>query len=469
MNREEEMFEGRWYAHGPMRNTPVKGGDRKIVRKSSLSRDKFKTMRIGFLVISMLLVAIEGIKACECQLYNSALFPNFPVKRDGSGTSWLPDSSPVHAIFSRRGPWDVKVHGNLFLVYTNQDVADAGTRGAERVYSNDWFMGSASRYLGEKSKVVFRGMLSLSPFTVEGRGYPLLFQTGETWNERRLVDRQHPHDLIGELSVALSHSVSDEDTFFLYLGYPGEPALGPPSYLHRPSAQSNPVTPLGHHWQDSTHITFGVATLGWRSNNYKMEVSAFTGREPNEHRLDLDKPKFDSFSIRHSVNPMRDLAIQGSIGFIKSPESAEPKANETRANLSVIYNIKIAEKKYWATTVSYGGNAHLTRIPRPHTEFARAFLLESELEMPAYSLFTRLEYVEKFARQLTVPTTDPSRLFVTRSYSLGGTKPILTRRNFNLAAGLQGTVYKVDQDLEPLYGSWPYSLNVFLKYNLGRK
>jgi hypothetical protein len=31
--------------------------------------------------------------------------------------------------------------------------------------------------------------------------------------------------------------------------------------MHRPS-QHDPDAPIGHHWQDSTHITFGVATLG---------------------------------------------------------------------------------------------------------------------------------------------------------------------------------------------------------------
>ena len=56
-------------------------------------------------------------------------------------------------------------------------------------------------------------------------------------------------------------------------GYPGEPALGPPVFMHRLSAMDDPDAPLGHHYQDATHITFGVATLGFRLSNVKLEGS----------------------------------------------------------------------------------------------------------------------------------------------------------------------------------------------------
>ena len=49
---------------------------------------------------------------------------------------------------------------------------------------------------------------------------------------------------------------------FVYVGLPGEPALGPPAFMHRFSGEDNPEAPIAHHWLDSTHITYGVATLG---------------------------------------------------------------------------------------------------------------------------------------------------------------------------------------------------------------
>src|SRR5438270_5014221 len=37
---------------------------------------------------------------------------------------------------------------------------------------------------------------------------------------------------------------------------------GPVAFPHRPSAADDPLAPISHHWQDGTHITFGVVTAG---------------------------------------------------------------------------------------------------------------------------------------------------------------------------------------------------------------
>ncbi len=163
-------------------------------------------------------------------------------------------------------------------------------------------------------------MFSLDPITAGGEGYPLLFQTGESYKNQPLVDRQHPHDLFSELSVSYSQALSSKSDVFAYVGYPGEPALGPAAYIHRPSGFFNPDAPLTHHWVDATHITFGVATLGVRYGNVKIEGYSFTGREPDENRYDFDKPLFDSWSGRLSYNLTASWALQASHGFIKQPE-----------------------------------------------------------------------------------------------------------------------------------------------------
>ena len=57
----------------------------------------------------------------------------------------------------------------------------------------------------------------------------------------------------------------------------------------------DPDAPIGHHWQDSTHVTFGVATAGLVGPalaGCKIEGSIFTGREPDEDRYDFDQPAF---------------------------------------------------------------------------------------------------------------------------------------------------------------------------------
>ena len=58
----------------------------------------------------------------------------------------------------------------------------------------------------------------------------------------------------------------------------GEPALGPPAFMHRPSGRLLPIAPITHHWFDSTHTTQGVVTAGFApTSTTRFEVSAFNG------------------------------------------------------------------------------------------------------------------------------------------------------------------------------------------------
>ena len=147
-------------------------------------------------------------------------------------------------------------------------------------------------------------MLSLDPAMGKG-GYPLLLQTGETADgHEHLVDRQHPHDAFMELSASYSHPLGETGAAYIYAGLPGEPALGPSAFMHRFSGMDNPESPITHHWLDSTHVTFGVATVGYSwHDKMKLEGSLFTGREPDQSRWDIETPKLDSWSVRASWNP----------------------------------------------------------------------------------------------------------------------------------------------------------------------
>src|SRR5881227_3395133 len=198
-----------------------------------------------------------------------------PMSREGSGTSWLPDSSPMYGRMFMFGDDMLMLHGAIFPRYTNVSTR----RGDDRIDAPNWIMAMYSHPLGDNAQIGARLMMSLDPLTEQGRGYPLLFQTGESWNGQPLHDRQHPHDLFDELSVSLSQKFAHDLSAYLYFGYPGEPALGPPTFMHRPSAMDDPDAPIGHHWQDSTHVTFGVATAGVVWTNVKVEGSIFTGRE----------------------------------------------------------------------------------------------------------------------------------------------------------------------------------------------
>jgi hypothetical protein len=250
------------------------------------------------------------------QMPSHAFSRNLPMSRNGSGTGWNPDASPMYMWMRSSGNTDWMFHGNVFIRYTNQDIFKAGIRGKSKLDAPNWFMAMMNRKIGEKGLLNATAMISLDRITEGGSGYPLLFQSGETWKGQRLFDRQHPHDLFSGLSIGYTQLLNKDVDVFAYVGYPGEPALGTTTFMHRISSMNNPDAPLGHHWQDATHITFGVATLGIRYKNFKVEGSTFTGREPDEDRFDFDKPRFDSYSYRLSFNPTENWALQFSQGFI---------------------------------------------------------------------------------------------------------------------------------------------------------
>ena len=104
----------------------------------------------------------------------------------------------------------------------------------------------------------------------------------------RLIDRQHPHDFFMELSASVSQNIGPKSSVFLYAGLPGEPAFGPPAFMHRVAIMDSPEAPISHHWLDSTHISFGVVTAGLVLDRVKLEVSRFNGREPDQHRWNIE-------------------------------------------------------------------------------------------------------------------------------------------------------------------------------------
>jgi len=237
-----------------------------------------------------------------------------PMAREGSGTAWLPDSSPIYARMKMFSDGSMLMaHGTAFLRYTgtgsDRDFSVAGKGSRQRADAPSMFMLMYAKPLTDNSQLGLRAMFSLDPLIERGWGYPLLYQSGESYGGQPMHDRQHPHDFISELAATYSYKFDDKNSVYFYAGYPGEPALGPVAYFHRPSAANNPDAPLGHHWQDASHITFGVLTAGYTHRKVKFEVSAFNGTEPDENRWAFDRPKLNSFSARLSFNPTKEWSF----------------------------------------------------------------------------------------------------------------------------------------------------------------
>jgi hypothetical protein len=282
-------------------------------------------------------------------------FGAYSMNRDSSGTSWQPDLAPPMGRMTMTGGWMLMTDARITGVADKQ----SGPRGASDTFAEGMVMAMASRDLASGDTLGFRAMLSPDPF-MGRRGYPLLLQTGETADGvTPLVDRQHPHDLLMELAASYSHPLSSSDSVFIYAGYPGEPALGPSTFMHRISGLDDPEAPISHHWLDSTHITFGVVTVGWVRGDWKLEASQFTGREPDQYRFNFDPARFDSTSMRLAYNPDPHWSLQVSGGFLKSPEQLTPAINEQRLTASATYYTPLEGDASLAATMAFG-NKHLS-------------------------------------------------------------------------------------------------------------
>lgn len=383
---------------------------------------------------------------------------------DGSGTSRLPGGesgqadachSPVagHApggLHLTAGDWMVMAHGFVSAQYTDH----SGPRGDDKAYATSMAMLSAGRETGW-GRVQLKSMFSLEP-AMDPRGYPNLFATGETARGMALVDRQHPHDLFMELAVRLDFDLGRNTSLFVYGGPVGEPALGPSAFMHRDSARYNPEPPITHHWFDSTHITYGVATVGISSERWQVEGSAFRGAEPDEDRWDIETPRFDSWSVRASFTPVPQWTLQASYGELDEPEALHPGQDERRFTASAHY-------------ASRGLSAMLAfsakdRVPG---NTLTAWLGEANWNLSASdTIFGRIENVAN--DELFPDHDDPlhDRSFRITKIQAGYARRIALHP-FELALGGSLAAFAKPAALNEAYGRDPWGYTIFARLSLG--
>jgi hypothetical protein len=305
------------------------------------------------------------------------------------------------------------------------------------------------------------GMFSGEFFTLEDIGSPQVFQTGETYQRAPLIDYQHPHDLFMNLGADYTHRAGA--TTVLAGAYIVGPApLGPPSFMHRPSAAENPQAPLAHHLLDSTHITAGVLSGGIEGAGVRVEGGWFQGREPDEDRTDLDLGALDSWSTRLSF-ARGPWSAQASGGRLKKPEATSPY-DLTRLTASVSYEKGDADRSL-AWMAAFGQN-------REFFGHFEAYLFEATLRRsPRNAFYTRVESVAKdildagfhpigFAHRHRQSQVGALTLGYVRDV-IGGGKPSRFPGSLGLGADITG--YYVPANLKESYGS-PLSFHVFVRY-----
>jgi YHS domain-containing protein len=361
--------------------------------------------------------------------------------RDGSGTSWLPDASPMYAVHVQDGPWTLMLHENAFL----QFLRDSGTRGDEQVGSVNWVMGMAQRNAG-RGRLALRGMFSIEPWTIRGCGYPDLLASGERCAGGTIHDRQHPHDLPMEIAAEYDAPLRGAVRWQVYGGPSAEPALGPVAYPHRISAMPNPLAPVAHHWLDSTHVSFGTVTGGVYATRWKLEASAFNGREPDEHRKNIDFGALDSVSGRVWFLPTANVSLQVSVGHLRDVEAAEagvPRADAKRLTASATFH-RLGANRVSASTIAWGRNSE-------SGHGTSALMLETSVTLADRdSWFGRLELTQKTPHDLEVPPTRAA--FTVFKIQGGYTRYVRATARFKAGLGATVSAGVVPSELREVYG-----------------
>jgi hypothetical protein len=386
------------------------------------------------------------------------------LMQEASGTSVNPPAAamPMRMVMLMRSGWNLNFMADVFVTDTQQ----SGPRGTDKFYSTNTFMGSAEHSVG-RGAFLFDLMLSLEPATITDREYPELFQTGETAYGKPIEDGQHPHNLVMGAGLHYARPVGDQAIFEAYFAPVGDPALGPVAYPHRASAAELPEAPIGHHWEDSTHISYEVATVGLKYKILRLEMSGFHGGEPNENRWNIGAGAMDSWSTRLSLLPTPSWVAQVSVGRLTRPEALEP-GDVVRTTASVEYSQPMAGAD-WSTSFIFGRNHDTANGANTN-----AFLLESVVPFRKDNFFTgRWESVDKdelFAAQPTIEEqlleTVGTTTFRIGEYTLGYTRYFPLWAPLETGFGANVSTYTLPDAIVPFYGSHPFGVNVYLHFRL---
>jgi hypothetical protein len=369
---------------------------------------------------------------------------------DQHGMPNMPGMS--HAVPDGAG-WQWMTDANAYFGFNDQERKFTDFSTWE---SQNWVMLEGAHRLGS-GMFRFHDMHTLEPFTMHALGSPQVFQTGETFRRAPLIDYQHPHDLFMSLGGDYTRTAG-RFSYVLGADVVGTPTLGPPSFMHRPSAYGNPQVPLSHHYVDSTHITPGVVRGVLGINGWSVGASWFRGEEPDEKRKDLDLGRLDSYALQAGWTH-GPWSGQISGARLHLPEASTPyDADRLTGSLSYANG----DRRLSAWMFAFGQKREI------HGNF-EAYLLEATVRATDRSfVYTRLESVDK---DILDAGYHPRGTFHRHRHSQVGALTLGYLFDFlRTDAGVFGigadvTAYAVPENLREPYGS-PSSYHVFLHYAL---
>ncbi|HEX9983293.1 MAG TPA: hypothetical protein VGF69_08515 [Thermoanaerobaculia bacterium] len=232
-----------------------------------------------------------------------------PLLRNVSGTASNPgDGGP--RLFSD-GAWKAFIDSAAFVTY----VSESGpAEQRNEVFSTNFLtIGLGRDLFGDRATLLFRGRVSLEPYTVPDEGYPQVLQYVSPEAGGPLLDFMRPHDLIGEAAVHLGVRTTQASWLHLYAAPIGEPAFGAVPFAQRSSSIDFAEAPYGYEIHESVQDATSVVTLGWTSSFISLEGSVFHDAVTFDDHTDIDTDgDIDSRSARLTLTPTRNISLQVS-------------------------------------------------------------------------------------------------------------------------------------------------------------
>ena len=355
--------------------------------------------------------------------------------------------------------WMTMIHGNGFLVYTNQ----SGPRGKDAVSSPNMVMGNFGRTIHSGHFLNLNVMLTAERWTFPEDGYPLILQIGEhNAQGRPYIDSQHPHSspLMG-LTLSDTIAMGDDDYLKVFVAPRGQPTDGPIAFMHRPSGMFSPDAPLGHHiGQDVAHISSTVLGASLKLGSSRYQLSVFNGTEPEPAKVDLPIGPLNSYSARYVLEPADGNVIMLSGAFIKNPEPHEPNL-DSRTRYSGSF--------YKQVQLENGSTFHNSLILGAITSYDEAPILWSLNEEAVWISganrpWFRLEVLQRNARQLQIASvTDQNSGKWNGLLTAGFNRAMFRTSELEASLGLSGSIYVLAPEFHETYGQVPWGFKIYFQ------
>ena len=341
---------------------------------------------------------------------------------------------------------------STLMVRINQFIVastTSGPRGQSRITGPGSLMLMYENNLSSRNTLRIDLMGSAEQATVGKIGTPQLLQSEN-------LDAMHAHDTIMALefrdTVQLGTSEHEKLTFLF--APRGAAAVGPVPYMHRPSAEGNPDSPLGHNLQDSFHDASTVFGVGLRLRRTFIEATRFSGKAV-KWPLPLHHP--DSFGVRVTQGIDDHSELGASYADVLTPDDAGGAQHERFVSAWLASNYKtsggsLKSSIIWGQLRSSGKASQ------------NSFLAEAVFQGRLNNIFGRAEVLQITPEQLSlVQFTGSERLRWVEAVTLGYERALLKRGSFSVFAGGSLTKDFVPRSFENDYGTRLGGAKLFLR------